>query len=161
MDSIAFDIVEANVNDEPGGAHRLGIRIRINGHPLIDMVRELERPMALQEEAPSIAGAYTWLDDDAATQDPSRYFHGLPAMADDEQDGHTSLLSCGECGLTACWPLRCRIEVREDRVVWRDFANPYRDPNRAKGGWSYTGFGPFEFERQAYERALLSLTAKR
>ncbi|WP_144429497.1 hypothetical protein [Myxococcus hansupus] len=106
--------------------------------------------MAIREGSPSIAGAYTWLAYDEATHHPLQHVHhndGIP------------VLTCGDCGFSGCWPLECRIEVREDRVVWCDFANPQRGPNSAAGEWSYVGFGPFEFERQAYEHALQALIA--
>ncbi|NOJ79822.1 hypothetical protein [Myxococcus xanthus] len=160
MDSIAFNIVDADVDDDSAVPRRLGLRILINGRPLIDLVREFERPMAMREGSLSIAGAYTWLAYGGATNDPSQHFYAPPGKQDENHDDRISVLACGDCGLSGCWPLVCRIEVREDRVVWRDFANPHRGPNRVAGEWSYVGFGPFDFERRTYEHALKSLIAE-
>ncbi|MBU8900641.1 hypothetical protein DRW03_35400 [Corallococcus sp. H22C18031201] len=155
MDFIAFDIVDDDV------PHRLGLRIRINERQLIDLVRAFEHPMAMREGRPNIAGAYTWLACSEDRRHPALDFYAPPAAKDDAHADRISVLTCGDCGEPGCWPLVCRIEVRRDQVVWRDFANPHRGPNSAAGEWSYEGFGPFVFERQAYEKALQPLIAER
>lgn len=60
------------------------------------------------------------------------------------------LLGC-ECGEVGCWPLTATVDVDDDTVRWVDLRQPYR-PNR-----SYEAFGPFVFEREAYEQALADL----
>ncbi len=56
--------------------------------------------------------------------------------------------------------LSARVELTDEHVVWRDFRQPYRftraasEDRAARIGWDYSAFGPFVFERQAYERAL-------
>jgi hypothetical protein len=66
------------------------------------------------------------------------------------EEGKVPLLGC-ECGEWGCWPLLASITVDEDGVVWSNFGQPYR-PER-----DYSGFGPFRFDRAAYERALEDL----
>jgi hypothetical protein len=61
------------------------------------------------------------------------------------------LLAC-QCGEVGCWPLEAKIEVNDRKVVWRDFRQPHRPT------WDYSGFGPFIFERAAYEAALCVLS---
>ena len=62
-------------------------------------------------------------------------------------DGKVVLLGCS-CGEWGCWPLLARVVVGDDAVEWRDFEQPHR-PVR-----DYAGFGPFVFERRAYEAAV-------
>ena len=68
------------------------------------------------------------------------------------------MLNC-ECGIPGCWPLLCRIEVRDDRVIWSDFEQPHRSAPKSRRVWSYEGFGPFVFEWAQYEAALEALRA--
>lgn len=56
------------------------------------------------------------------------------------------LLAC-DCGELGCWPLKCRVSVREDIVVWDEFSQPYR-PER-----DYREFGPFHFDVSEYREA--------
>jgi len=62
----------------------------------------------------------------------------------------TVLLVCG-CGITTCWPLIARIEADWEQVVWSEFAQPHRPK------WDYSGFGPFVFDRDAYDEVLEEL----
>jgi hypothetical protein len=67
--------------------------------------------------------------------------------------GKTTLLVCG-CGIMTCWPLIARIKADWEQVVWSEFAQPHRPE------WDYSGFGPFVFEREAYDEVLGELVAK-
>lgn len=58
--------------------------------------------------------------------------------------------SCGEWG---CWPLLARIVETNASVTWTDFEQPFR-PARDD-----STFGPFAFERVAYDTALAALQA--
>jgi hypothetical protein len=143
MDTIAF-------NDT---GEEIGVRISINGRDFIEMVREVELPLATHEGAPGLAGAYLYFGP-VPTFLPSRHFRGEPACDDwSDGQGRCYLLSC-TCGWPGCWPLSARIEVREREVVWSDFRQPHRGPDSDRAEWRYDGFGPFIFERAAYECAL-------
>ena len=48
-------------------------------------------------------------------------------------------------------PLPSKVEARDDVVIWRDFGNEHRPES------DYSGFGPFTFDRAAYEHALQGL----
>lgn len=75
-------------------------------------------------------------------------------------DGRVQLLGCC-CGEFACWPLACRMDVGPDVVTWSDFLQPFRVKDSAGGYWSYEGFGPFQFDRRQYDRALEALCHQR
>ena len=67
--------------------------------------------------------------------------------------GAAWVLGC-ECGEVGCWPLTTQITVSDDTVTWSGFSQPHRTD------WDYTGFGPFEFDRTEYERAVASAVAE-
>lgn len=76
------------------------------------------------------------------------HYSGLSADA----DGLVPLLGCS-CGEWGRWPLLARVVVEDRAVTWRDFCQPH-SPER-----DYSAFGPFEFTRSSYERALVALSA--
>lgn len=115
-------------------------RLVINGRDLVDLVATFERGFAGE-----LAGKYEPLPANDLVA-PSRHLLGEPQRLYQYAEGRVALLGC-ECGESGCWPFVARIEVGDDRVTWRDFAQPHRPQ------WSYTGFGPFVFDRAAYEAA--------
>lgn len=64
-----------------------------------------------------------------------------------EPGAKTPLLGC-ECGEWGCWPLLARVVVTDSTVVWSDFEQPFRKKR------DYSAFGPFQFDRRDYERAV-------
>ncbi len=76
------------------------------------------------------------------------HFLGLGRTVD--HTGRTTLLVCG-CGIMTCWPLTARITSSPDTVTWNNFAQPHRP------AWDFSGFGPFVFDREAYDESLLEL----
>lgn len=113
----------------------------VDGIPLITRALEFEA-----EHGMTPAGGYGGIY--AARfkfGDLSRYFLG---QGDDlwHEAGRPSLLGC-DCGELGCWPLQARVVVVGDTVTWLDFCQPHR-PAR-----DYSEFGPFVFERAAYEAA--------
>jgi hypothetical protein len=52
-----------------------------------------------------------------------------------------------------CWPLKARVMATADAVRWEGFSQPHR-PHR-----DHTGFGPFLFSREQYDKALAGLLA--
>ena len=124
-----------------------GISILVNGRPLEDLAREVERPFAEAEGHPGLAGGYMGLLWGEVGSGPE-HFLGSPAAIWFE-DGDTVLMGC-QCGEWGCWPLTADISVEDASVRWSHFRNGHRD-------WDLTGLGPFRFERSQYERALAVL----
>ena len=118
-------------------------RLLINGRDLVDLVAAFEEGFAA-----TLAGKYEPLRAEELIA-PSRHLLGEPDRLYQDAEGRVALLGC-ECGESGCWPFVARIEVAEEHVTWRDFAQPHRPQ------WSYESFGPFVFDRTAYEAALRS-----
>ena len=137
------------------------IAIFIDGRSLIELVRKIELPFATEEGREQDAGNYMWMRLNWLP-DVWQHFHGAS-----EQvlfyPFKTNWLECGACGVSECWPLLARIEVKDKSIVWRLFEQPYRrkkyETRRIKH-WKYVGFGPFRFDREQYESALRSLGAE-
>lgn len=77
----------------------------------------------------------------------SSYFLGREEPVVGDEQGEIYVLSC-ECGEVGCWSLIAYVRLNQDKVVWDGFTQPHR-PRR-----KYASFGPFEFERAQYERAV-------
>jgi hypothetical protein len=71
---------------------------------------------------------------------------------DEPSNGITWLLGC-DCSDAGCWPLEARVTVDGDRVIWHQFRQPHRPQQ------DYSAFGPFIFDRDAYEVAVKDLAA--
>jgi hypothetical protein len=147
------DRIEFERRPHQEGDHSSGIRIRINGHELTDLVREVEASFAGAEGASTVAGAYAGLPPSEDTCPPSRHFLGAPSWQVYDYSGKTQILQC-ECGEPGCWPLVCRIDVSAHQVIWADFEQPHRTTGRGRSVWTYDRLGPFTFERQQYDSAL-------
>lgn len=74
------------------------------------------------------------------------HFH----MSSSRSELKTPVLAC-TCGEVGCWPLLTRIGMTGDLVVWDCFEQPYRTAR------DYTGFGPFLFDRDQYDKAVQKL----
>lgn len=61
------------------------------------------------------------------------------------------VLGC-TCGDAGCWPLQTTIDILPTMVTWSDFTQPHRPE------WEYSTFGPFTFDRDAYETAVHTAT---
>ncbi|WP_211116441.1 hypothetical protein [Glycomyces buryatensis] len=152
MNRIEF-VVEAA--DAPG-SEALGVpwlAILIDGVRLQELVRPIERPLALAEvdgdedEAPS-SGGYVGLGLSDGVFWPSLHFLGEPELSYCNE-GDTVLLGC-PCGLWGCWPLSARVDVTNTSVTWSGFFNGMRK------SWDLAGLGPFVFDRRQYEASLRS-----
>ena len=82
--------------------------------------------------------------------DLARYFLG---QQEPWTDKAVAVLAC-DCGELGCWPLQTHISVSDETVSWQDFGQPHR-PER-----DYADFGPFTFERRAYEAAVQQMITK-
>ena len=118
------------------------VPIFVDGRDLVDLVRPVELPFATAEGHSSIAGGYDGLLPEYWLELPEQY----------GGDGRAAVLSC-KCGEVGCWPLRVRIAIDGQHVVWSDFQQPHRPD------WAYKGFGPFVFERGEYEREVARVHA--
>ena len=115
-------------------------QIFINDKSLIDLVKQVELPMAAANNEEGIAGAYAPLTLDDLHEE----------LCADNGNEHKSkqvtLLGC-TCGIVDCWPLKAKVEQSENLVIWYGFSNPYRN-------WNYDNLGPFVFDKNQYEYAL-------
>jgi hypothetical protein len=131
------------------------VEIAIDGRSLVERLREYEAPFAAREGSPNIAGGYAGLVA-RLVRLPSRHFYG------ESENSYSyppkiALLEC-ECGCAGCWPILCQVSVALDTISWSDFEQPHRRAGHPTGGWDYSGFGPFVFERTQYEAALARIS---
>ena len=151
MNSIEFQIVHEERNNTAIAV----VSPVIDGTELRLLVARVEEPFARAEGAPHIAGQYhgLWV---RYLSPPSRHLFGEPSHPVYRCGEKTQLLEC-ECGEPGCWRLLCRVTVTSNKVVWSDFEQPHRNGHGNHKAWEYIGFGPFEFERGAYDRAVAAL----
>jgi hypothetical protein len=133
------------------GAHSIAT-IWINGRDLIDWVREVEAPFASRDGHPDQAGQYVGLPA-AEIFLPSRHLLGEPCRRHGWGSGKIPVLGC-ECGESGCWPLLVCITVGQGTVTWSEFEQPHRREG-SRSHWRYDQLGPFVFDRQQYETALV------
>lgn len=152
MNEIRFTIEPAPV-DVPDARM---VSILIDGEQLEALVERHELPIATAEGKPSLAGTYIGLDVNTVAP-PSRHFLGAPSWEIYRYGERLQVLGC-ECGDPGCWPLVCRIQLRNDQIEWSDFCQAQRSGHNSLPEWSYADFGPFVFNREAYERALQEIT---
>lgn len=109
----------------------------IDGENLVDLVEACERASEFEP-----AGGYGGLVPSFFRfGDLRRYYLG---QQEPWLGKAVAVLAC-DCGELGCWPLHAHISIDAQHVSWHDFAQPHR-PER-----NYEGFGPFTFDRQAYE----------
>jgi hypothetical protein len=136
--------LELSEPDEDG--IRMAI-VRVDGRPLVELIREIELPIATAAGEPAVAGAYGYLPE-AVALPPSRHLFGEPARSSPLDDGRVAILGCGDCGIIGCWPLMARITLGPTTVTWDDFRQPFRK------GWRYPAALRFVFDRSQYEQVL-------
>jgi len=144
-----FDIVQQRsstirlvLDRSSEGASR--VTPELDGRSLVELVGEFE---TAQDWKP--AGGYDGLHlNRFRFGELCEFFHGRPAWASKQ----LPLLGC-ECGEWGCWPLMASIEVGDETVTWSRFTQPHR-PER-----DYTAFGPFTFDRDAYDLEVDQLVA--
>lgn len=118
--------------------------ILVNGRSFLDQVRAFEQPFADAEGHPGIAGSYAHVP---------AWPRVLGFFADELVGKHgvgVALFEC-DCGTPGCWPLMADIVVEPERVLWQRFRQPHRRGHDGQAMWDYSGFGPFTFDRRAYE----------
>lgn len=116
----------------------------IDGGRLADLVAEFEKASGFNDPA----GGYGGIVPSYFNLGPlSDYFLGQQKPVDGDEPGEIYALFC-DCGEAGCWPLMAHVRIEGERVLWDRFGQPHR-PNR-----DYSGFGPFEFDRSAYQQAI-------
>lgn len=146
MDEINFEISQVDFE----GKKIKVVDILINGRNLIEIIREVELPFAVAEGHQEIAGGYMGL-----------WFNEYPNLLEEllskpEISGSdkSTVLICGGCGDNGCWPLRVKITVQKEKVIWSDFEQPHRGPTSKASHWKYDELKPFIFDRKQCEKAL-------
>lgn len=115
----------------------------IDGTPLSDLVAAYDRAQGYTDPA----GGYGAIVPSSYLGPLGSYFLGEEEPMNGGAQGTIYALFC-KCGDPDCWPLTAHVHASEQLVVWDRFAQHYR-PDR-----DYSGFGPFEFARSDYEKAV-------
>lgn len=141
--------------------------IRINGAPLLDVIREAELPSATAEYDERTANGETGIYNLAGEylyMPPSMYFlpnrnlldepYSLAAIGfaipeNDPQSQKATILQC-TCGVPDCWFLMTHITLEQNVVRWSAFEQFHRD-------WKYNL--SFNFDRTDYESQLAAPVA--
>jgi hypothetical protein len=121
--------------------------VRVDGRPLLDLIREIEAPIAAAAGQPELAGTYGYLSAVDVVA-PSRHMLGHAARGLLNYGDKVSVLEC-ECGCEGCWPLLVGITVTDDAVIWSEFQQPHRS------NWVYPAELRLVFDRRQYEQALV------
>jgi len=142
VDVIAFRVEEEEVAD---GSCPV-VNVYVNGTNLRDLAGVIELPFAEAEGDSDLAGDYAGLSSELV-RPGARHFIGHPAVTW-FGDGDTIVLGC-TCGEAECWPLTARVQVGDVTVSWTDFRTGHRP-------WDLSRLGPFTFNREQYEQALMA-----
>ena len=140
MNKISFKVIKTHKYDS--GHEDSTINIVVDDQPLAIIMFAYETPFAIKEGHPGLAGDYHAIE--VATSSLEQYYLGNKGADCGADKNKTMVLGCS-CGVSACWPLLCKITVDGDRVIWSDFEQPHRDEE-----WDYSNFEGFEFDKQQY-----------
>ena len=145
MDTIRFEIGE---RADPADGLVDAVDIFINGRNFVGILREVELPFAARDSQPDLAGSYAGLPPEDIFL-PSLRLLGEPTTYydRDSSEGKIAVLGC-ECGDPGCWPLRVKIDLRDDAVIWDGFEQPHRS------AWRSDALRSFVFDRAQYISAL-------
>lgn len=137
-----FDELEIRLGPRlPNGIHET--MILINGQPLLDLVRAIERPLLSAELADRVAAGESpedarvepgdYLSPTAPEVASGEYFGPIEDYfridPDDKMAGKTVLLGC-TCGDRGCWPLLVKITAEAGAVTWSEFEAGRRHRDR-------------------------------
>lgn len=111
---------------------------------LIEILKEYEKPFAKKEGSEEIAGWYDWLSQDILYENLELQRWEKPII-----------LWC-QCGEESCWPIEATIKKVDEKVIWTEFEQPFRNKD-SHNFWDYTDFGSFEFSKTNYEEELAKL----
>jgi hypothetical protein len=121
--------------------------IKIDGRELIEIVKEVELPMAKAAGEASLAGEYSYLPLHLVKTPSNLLLGGDLPLYRAMGDGKRSILEC-TCGCEGCWPLRAKITAERDLVKWGEFEQPHRK------NWIYPDSFEFIFSLDQLEQAL-------
>jgi hypothetical protein len=148
-----MDKVEFRVEEHTHEFTHLYIaQIYINGHSLIDMLRDYEKQFALREHFEAAAGGYRALESIDLYKNLT-----VPDQFESDESGKIIILGC-ECGHRSHWPMRVRVQPDDNSIVWHQFEQPNRTESSLHH-WDYTNFGSFCFSSDHYQQALQQLAA--
>lgn len=111
------------------------VEIYINGREIVELLKEIETPFAIDEGEIDLAGAYGHLT-------PAELYSEL------NDADESALLCCDSCGLIGCWSVLVSVEMDEKYVYWKEFEHNHRK-------WKYNI--SYKFDRKEYEDALKQL----
>lgn len=133
--------------------------IYIDGRKLLDIIREIELPYAIEEGRIRRAAGYAGEDEDFSDH-AGKYGHLSPkelymdlnteaAAAGDPNNDRAYLFCCENCGEIFCWTVSMKVREDERYVYWYDFEHERRP------SWEYNL--TYKFEKKEYEEALWKL----
>lgn len=147
MDTVAFRTVNSDIED-----YKV-VDIFINDTRLIDILHQIELPLAYQEGAPEMAGAYEGLPP-LLVLPPATHFWGEASEAYSYPDQKVSLLEYAYSGVPGEWPFVAKIDVGKRVVRWSEFEQVRRLKLKNGYHWAYNMMGEFRFDRNQYDEAL-------
>ena len=117
MDSIKFYLNDYDMN----GEGLTEVVVKINGEPLLELIRQREQSFAAKDGQASIAGDYAYL----SLIDFKKLF--LDALLPNGQlaaSGERSVVLLGcPCGIWSCWYLALRVKFETETVKLCEFKN--------------------------------------
>ena len=153
MDEVSFETVNSSIED-----YKV-VDILINDTRLIDILHQLELPLAYQEGAPEMAGAYEGLPP-LMVLPPAKHFWGEASPSYAYPDNKVSLLEYAYSGVPGEWPFVAKINVGMRVVSWSDFEQVRRLKLKNGYQWDYQMLGEFRFDRDQYDEALHDASAE-
>lgn len=140
LDKIKFEKVEIDGGYRGKGQYmEIGAKIIINGRPLLDTVREIEKNFQILNELYASPGDYQH-------QIARSLYEYLTNASFANEDGGAAIFTCF-CLVDGCWCLRCTITETDTEVILRGFKNEHRD-------WDYSELGEFRFDKKEYYKEL-------
>ena len=134
MDSIKFYLNDYEIE----GESFTEVVVKINGEPLLELIKRREQSFAAKDGQASIAGDYAYL----SLIDFEELFLRAALEADLAQDERDVVLLSCPCGIWSCWYLALRVKFETETVKLCEFKNPRRKD------WQY-GL-KFKFDRVSF-----------
>ena len=151
-DKLEFKLIDPVQNGEKWADDEIFVRkdlraveIYLNGHEIIDILKEIEMPFALDEGHPDIAGGYGHNEPKILYRDLSE---SLVEGTYNQKYG-VELLCCGSCGFSGCWSAVAYVRRDDDFVYWENFKQNHRE------NWKYDL--SYKFDRNEYEKQMEKL----
>ncbi|WP_298096829.1 hypothetical protein [uncultured Campylobacter sp.] len=134
MDSIKFYLNDYDMN----GEGLTEVVVKINGEPLLELIRQREQSFAAKDGQASVAGDYAYLN----LIDFEELFLRAALEADLAQDERNAVLLGCPSGIWNCWYLALKIKFETETVKLYEFKNLRRKD------WRY-GL-EFKFDRVSF-----------